>query len=243
MPRISEVGGCVRDGLLGVKSKDIDFTFVLDNLDQTVEQGFTEMEKWMTDKGFKIFVTKPDMFTIRAKFPVDSPHAGLDADFVMARKETGYIPGTRSPILELGTLEDDLVRRDFKCNAMARDEDGTLIDLFGGQEDLKNKILDTPLDPYITFMDDPLRILRCWRFSITKSFTIHDRLLIVMNNTEILDKLEQVVSQERIREELIKMFKFNTIETLLLLNDMQIKIPRLYSILFKEMWLKPTFEH
>lgn len=243
MPRIAEVGGCVRDGLLGVKSKDIDFTFALDNLDQTVEQGFTEMEKWMTDRGFKIFVTKPEMFTIRAKFPVDSPHAGLDADFVMARKETGYIPGTRSPILELGTLEDDLIRRDFKCNAMARDEDGTLIDLFGGQEDLKNKILDTPLDPYITFMDDPLRILRCWRFSITKSFTIHDRLLIVMNNTEILDKLEQVVSQERIREELIKMFKFNTIETLLLLNDMQIKIPRLYSILFNEMWLKPTFEH
>jgi tRNA nucleotidyltransferase/poly(A) polymerase len=244
MPRIAEVGGCVRDGLLGVKSKDIDFTFVLDNLDQTVDQGFTEMEQWMTDRGFKIFVTKPDMFTIRAKFPTDSLHAGLDADFVMARKETGYVPGTRTPILELGTLEDDLVRRDFTLNAMARDEDGTLIDLFGGQEDLKNGMLRTPLDPKITLMDDPLRIMRALRFSITRGFDIHPNVYQAMEQPEILEKLRVTVSAERIRDELYKMMKHDTPKTIRRLEDIdQHCIPGFLDLVFgRGLWLEPTFK-
>jgi len=244
MPRIAEVGGCVRDGLLGVKSKDIDFTFVLDNLDQTVEQGFAEMEQWMNDKGFKIFVTKPDMFTIRAKFPLDSPHAGLDADFVMARKETGYISGTRTPILELGTLEDDLIRRDFTLNAMARDEDGTLIDLFGGQEDLNNGILRTPLDPKITLMDDPLRIMRALRFSITRGFDIHPDIYYAMEQPEILEKLRVTVSAERIRDELFKMLKHDTPKTIRRLHDIEdYRIPGFIDLVFgRGLWLEPTFK-
>jgi tRNA nucleotidyltransferase/poly(A) polymerase len=137
MPKIFKVGGCVRDGLLGVKTKDIDFTFVLDDLNKTVEEGFKEMEQWMIDEGFTIFLSVPEMFTIRAKFPTDHKFAKLDADFVMARKEVGYVEGTRRPILELGTLEDDLLRRDFTLNAMAEDIDGNLIDIFGGIDDLK----------------------------------------------------------------------------------------------------------
>ena len=125
MPKLFKVGGCVRDSFLGIDSKDIDFTFVLDNLEQTVEQGFSDMETWMTERGFQIFLSTPDMFTIRAKFPKGDPNEGLVADFVMARKEIGYKPGTRQPILVLGTLEDDLIRRDFTLNAMAVSEDGT----------------------------------------------------------------------------------------------------------------------
>ena len=88
------------------------------------------------------------------------------ADFVMARKEVGYIPNTRTPIVEPGNLYDDLSRRDFTVNALAKDPDtGEIIDYFGGLEDIKKKLLRTPLPP---FDDDPLRILRGIRFSITK---------------------------------------------------------------------------
>lgn len=243
MPKLYSVGGCVRDGLLGLKSKDIDFTFVLDNLDQTVEEGFAEMRKWMEDRGFKIYTTKPEMFTIRAKFPVDSPHTGLDADFVMARKEVGYKPGTRQPILELGTLEDDLLRRDFTLNAIAIDEDGTLIDLFGGQEDLKQRILRTPLPAEQTMMDDPLRFLRALRFSITKGFSIHPDIFEAMKQPAILEKLEKVVSAERIREEVLKMMKADTVRTLELFREVEDILPGFTALVFgRGLWLKPTFE-
>ena len=241
-PRIFKVGGCVRDRLLGIDSKDIDFTFVLPDLNKTVEEGFLFMKYWMEGGGFEIFLETPELFTIRAKFPAHHKFAGMVADFVMARKEIGYVEGTRRPILALGTLEDDLIRRDFTLNAMAEDEEGNLIDLFGGQRDLQLKQLVTPLDPKITMMDDPLRILRCWRFSITKGFSIHPSILETLHDPLILDKLEKVVSAERIREELMKMMKHDTIKTLKLIHEMNEISPRLYEIMFKRLWLKPTLK-
>jgi len=243
MPKIFKVGGCVRDGLLGIKTKDIDFTFVLDDLNKTVEEGFKEMEQWMIDQGFTIFLSVPEMFTIRAKFPSDHKFAKLDADFVMARKEVGYVERTRRPILELGTLEDDLIRRDFTVNAMAEDEDGNLIDLFDGMWALENKMLLTPLDPAQTFLDDPLRMLRALRFSITKGFIIAPKVWSAMFIPTLIDKLEEVVSGERIREEVIKMMKADTVATLRLLAEIDKIEPRFAEAVFgKEMWLKPTFE-
>jgi len=243
MPKIYKVGGCVRDQLLGIDSKDIDFTFVLDNLSGTVEDGFSRMDQWMTDRGFEIFLRTPEMFTIRAKFPKDHENTGLVADFVMARKETGYVEGTRRPILVLGTLEDDLIRRDFTLNAMAIAEDGTLIDLFGGKEDLERKILRTPLHAQTTMMDDPLRFLRALRFSITKGFDIHLDIMAAMTRKDILNKLEKVVSAERIRDEVYKMMKHDTVRTLELIRETEYLIPGFTHLLFgKDMWLKPTFE-
>ena len=243
MPKIFKVGGCVRDGLLGVKTKDIDFTFVLDDLNKTVEEGFKEMEQWMVDQGFTIFLSVPEMFTIRAKFPSDHKFAKLDADFVMARKEVGYVEGTRRPILELGTLEDDLVRRDFTVNAMAEDEDGNIIDLFNGLEDLEFMLLRTPLDPKDTFMDDPLRMIRALRFVITKDFVMFSDVWHAMKQPHILAKLSQTVSSERIREEVLKMMAVNTPRTIRLLLDVDNEVPGFLEIVFKDgLWLKPTFE-
>jgi len=242
MPKIFSVGGCIRDKILGVQSKDIDFTFVLDDLNGTVEQGFEHMTEWLKAEGFEIFLSTPDCFTIRAKFPKGHKHQGV-ADFVMARKEIGYIPGTRKPILELGTLSDDLLRRDFTLNALAEDEDGKLIDLFDGLKDLKDGILRTPLDPTITMMDDPLRILRCWRFSITKGFTIDLKIWDAMRQPGILEKLETTVSGERIREELFKMFKHDTVKSLELLSIVEADIPGMMSLLFKNgLHLEPSFK-
>ena len=238
MPQIFKVGGCVRDRLLGVDTNDIDFTFVLDNLDRTVEEGFDIMTKWLEHKEFEIFLSTPDCFTIRAKFPKEHKFAGMVADFVMARKEVGYIEGTRRPILELGTLEDDLIRRDFTVNAMAEDEDGNLIDLFNGQMDLERMILITPLPPKVTFEDDPLRIIRAIRFSITKGFRL-SYLDYFIYNFDYEGKMG-VVSIERIREELLKCFKHDTLKTLTILNQN----PKLRDYIFKNniLWLKPTFE-
>lgn len=243
MPKLFKVGGTVRDELLGLTSKDIDFTFVLDNLEQTVEQGFKDMEQWMTDRGFQIFLSTPDMFTIRAKFPKGDPNEGLVADFVMARKETGYKEGTRQPILVLGTLEDDLIRRDFTLNAMAVSEDGDLIDLFGGKEDLAKGLLRTPLPAAQTMMDDPLRFLRALRFSITKRFSIDDAIIFAMKQPDILEKLAKVVSAERIREEVFKMMKADTLKTLELFREVEDILPGFTALVFSRgLWLKPTFE-
>ena len=244
MPQIFKVGGCVRDEILGLPSKDIDFTFVVDDTRQSVEDGFASMYKWLSDEGFQIFLSTPDCFTIRAKFPLNHPHTGLVADFVMARKEVGYFPGTRRPMLELGTLEDDLIRRDFTLNAMAVDEDGNLIDLFGGREDLAKGLLRTPLPAEQTMMDDPLRFLRALRFSITKGFTPHTDIFMAMQQSEIKEKLMQTVSAERIREEVFKMMQHDTVKTLRLLHHIEEDfIPGFLSIVFaRGLWLKPTFE-
>jgi poly(A) polymerase len=243
MPQLFKVGGCVRDELLGLTSKDIDFTFVLDDLSQSVEDGFKSMEQWMTDQGFQIFLSTPDMFTIRAKFPKGDLNEGLVADFVMARKEVGYKPGTRQPILVLGSLEDDLLRRDFTLNAMAVAEDGTLIDLFGGREDLEMRLLRTPLPAEQTMMDDPLRFLRALRFSVTKGFSIHPDVLDAMTQPDILEKLEKVVSAERIREEVFKMMKADTVKSLELFREIEELVPGFTALVFgRGLWLKPTFE-
>jgi tRNA nucleotidyltransferase/poly(A) polymerase len=244
-PKLFRVGGCVRDALLGISSKDIDFTFVLPDLSQSVKEGFDFMENWMKERNFQIFLSTPEMFTVRAKFPVGDPNEGLVADFVMARKEVGYIEGTRNPILVLGTLEDDLVRRDFTLNAMAEDADGNLIDLFGGREDLAKGLLRTPLDARITMMDDPLRIMRALRFSITKGFTIDDSIWVAIHrksNPQILEKLEKVVSAERIREEVFKMMKHDTVKTLELFREVEDTLPGFTALVFNRVWLKPTFE-
>ena len=246
MPKLYKVGGCVRDAILGIDSKDIDFTFVLDDLNQTVEEGFQKMDDWMAENGFEIFLRVPEMYTIRARFPKGDPNEKLVADFVMARKEMGYSDDSRRPVLKLGTLDDDLIRRDFTINAMAEDEDGDIIDLFGGQDDLRVGILRTPKHPDITFYEDPLRLLRALRFVITKDLVMCDDIWEAMKNPELLKKLELTVSGERIREEISKMMKHDTVRSILLIKDCDEHMGlgyKLLNILFKNgLWLKPTFE-
>ncbi len=162
----------------------------------------------------------------------------------MARKEVGYVLGTRKPILELGTLYDDLIRRDFTLNALARDMDGNIIDHFNGLEHLKKGLLVTPLNPMKTMMDDPLRILRALRFSVTRGFEVSTDIMEAMKQPDILDKLKTTVSQERIREEVTKMMKYDTLLTMKLLVDIDREfIKGFLDVVFRDnMWLKPTTE-
>ena len=241
MFKFYEVGGCVRDEILGLKSKDIDYVAVAgEDLLKDVDSPHTLfgiLEEFLRLEKFEIFLVTADCFTIRGKFPVDHRYQGI-ADFVMARKETGYIPFTRTPIVVPGTLYDDLERRDFTLNALAKDEDGNIVDFFNGLEHLKSGILITPLPCEVTFHDDPLRILRAIRFSITKGFSIPEEMDFVIKNYDYEVKMS-VVSQERIREELIKCFAFDTFLTMQVL----MKYPKLADFCFSGiLWLKPTME-
>lgn len=242
-----EVGGKIRDEILGLDSKDVDYVAVPHEtlLEQhtEAEDMFNVLVDYLTKEGFTIFLITANCFTVRAMFPKGHKYTGV-ADFVMARKEIGYVEGTRTPIVKPGSLYDDLERRDFTLNALARGEDGVIIDYFDGQLDLERGILRTPLDANVTMMDDPLRILRALRFSITKGFDIHPNIYRAMEQPDILEKLELTVSGERIREELIKMFKHDTIKTLRRLDDIdQNVVNGFYKIIFNNgLWLKPTFE-
>ena len=237
-----EVGGKVRDELLGLKSKDVDYVAVpneeLLRTHTEASEMFKVLSTYLTGEKFEIFLETAECYTIRAKFPEGHKYKGV-ADFVMARKEIGYIPNTRTPIVVPGTLYDDLERRDFTVNAMARDEDGTIIDYFNGMIDLEDKLLRTPLDCKVTFDDDPLRILRCLRFAITKGFNIPKELWNEIKYYNYDDKMA-VVSEQRIREELGKCLKHDTLETLLYLQD----FPFLQKYIFTKtnLWLKPTNE-
>jgi poly(A) polymerase len=246
MFKFYEVGGCVRDEILGLKSKDIDYVAVpSDGLLKDVTSAhdmFGILESHLEEEEFELFLVTPDCFTIRAKFPKGHKYEGV-ADFVMARKEIGYIPDTRQPMVVPGTLYDDLERRDFTLNALAKDENGEIIDYFNGLKALECGVLITPLLVEKTMLDDPLRLLRAFRFSITKGFVISTPIMLTCSMDSVVEKLEQVVSQERIRDEVFKMMKHDTLKTLELFEKIRTLNPKLLEIMFgRGMWLKPTTE-
>ncbi len=244
--KLYQVGGCVRDELLGVKSKDIDYSVVIESKGEPIDiaKGLELLELHLVSSGYTIFLKTPDTFTFRAK----NNQTGEIADFVLARHETGYDESSRKPQVVLGTLAQDLARRDFTINAMARDEFGNLIDLFDGQIDLANGILRTPLDPTDTFLDDPLRLFRALRFCVTKKMKLDPSIWSGLTNPQVYDKLWKVVSADRIREELHKMFSFDSEKSLRLLVEFSGKIsqvsPTFLSDCFSKtgLWLKPTNE-
>jgi len=242
--KLFKVGGCIRDELLGLKPKDIDYTVVIESVEPiSAAKGFDIVESFLRENDYTIFLKSPDTFTFRAKTAT-----GEVADFVLARHELGYDETSRTPHSVLGTLEQDLIRRDFTINAMARDEAGNLIDLFGGHHDLAHQILRTPLDPVETMMDDPLRLFRALRFSITKDLSLDPALWTAFSNPHLYEKLWRVVSRERIREELHKMFAADSVRSMKCLVEFGERVqpvaPNFLTNLFTTagIWLKPTTE-
>ena len=233
--KVYKVGGSVRDYLLGRPCNDFDFTFVVDDNSLSLDEGFLIMKEYMLSNGYTIFLETPECVTIRGKMP-----HGIVGDFVLARKEVGYIQGTRRPLLELGSLEDDLIRRDFTVNSLARDEDDNLIDLFNGYRDLQEGVLRTPLDPMVTLTDDPLRALRAVRFAIQLDFVLDEDLLQALYNPELVE-LMHLVSTDRIRDELKKCFKFDTWSTFKILSKLPEDLVKCW-ISTNGLWLKPTTE-
>lgn len=229
-----EVGGCVRDELLGVRSKDIDFSVVLGDGDvfkmNTAFFGrptaFDFMVMELEAMGLKVIRDNDGEpvgakhFTVRGIAPKDFPvHPGRALDFVLARKESGYSDGRRPDSVEVGTLMDDLSRRDFTMNAIAKAVDGSLVDPFNGARDIDHSIIRAVGDPMERLREDALRAVRALRFSVTKGFFIADNLRDAMRTMTVASAVENNVSDERIDIELQKMFRFDTLASLDVLHD------------------------
>lgn len=186
------IGGYVRDAILGRECKDIDVVCIGSGIDLALEvaKEFDLPEHAVSV--FKNFGT--------AMIKVDD----WDLEFVGARKES-YNRDSRKPVVEEGTLEDDQNRRDFTINAMAVQLNqahwGLLLDPFHGVDDLKAKIIRTPLAPGITFSDDPLRMMRAVRFAAQLGFDIFPETFEALKTEK--DRLE-IISMERISDELNK---------------------------------------
>lgn len=209
------VGGCVRDAALGIKSKDIDWSVVAPDITADPWETYCAMYQWLQLQGYTIFTDSEEHFTIRAKFPeaMNMPKGEQDADFVLARSEGPYSDGRHPDWVKLGTFEDDINRRDFTVNAMAEDLEGNLIDLHGGMQDLEHMQLRCVGEAEDRLREDALRALRAIRFRITKGFTWVPSLREAMCS-EWLPPLLSSVKTERKRDELMKCFRKDTIETL-----------------------------
>jgi poly(A) polymerase len=185
------IGGYVRDHFLNRASKDIDVVCVGKGIDlaEVLHKKLGARSYLSTFKNFG---------TAQVKFD------DLEIEFVGARKES-YQRDSRKPIVEDGTLKEDQERRDFTINALAiglsKNNFGELLDPFNGLNDLENKIIRTPLDPDITYSDDPLRMMRAIRFATQLNFIIEEKSLAAISKNR--QRIE-IVSKERISDELNK---------------------------------------
>lgn len=192
------IGGWVRDLYLERPSSDIDIV-VVDPTQQTKRPGIAIAEALRHKLGKKAHIAIYKNFgTAQLK------HKSLEIEFVGARKES-YDRNSRKPVTEDGTLEEDQNRRDFTINAMAlclnKERFGELVDPFDGLADLEYKTIATPLDPDITFSDDPLRMMRCIRFATQLGFQIEEETFDALGRNKERIK---IISAERIAEELNK---------------------------------------
>ena len=189
------IGGFVRDFLLKRgDAKDIDVVAIGDGIK-------------LAQQVAKNLPNKPKVQVFKTYGTAMLRHDDIEIEFVGARKES-YSENSRNPAVENGSLEDDQNRRDFTINALALNLSelsfGDLLDPFNGIEDLENKIIRTPLNPDITYSDDPLRMLRAIRFATQLNFTIEDKSLESITNNS--DRIK-IITNERIVTELHKILE------------------------------------
>lgn len=219
------VGGSVRDKILNIESKDLDYVCPVN---------YDTMKDYLLSQNCEIIFEKPEFLTMKVRFPASKNVV----DFTCCRAESDY-DGRRPGSVSHSNLLNDLSRRDFTVNAIAQKVNSNFetvdeyIDPFDGLSDIKSKTLRFVGKPKDRIEEDGLRWLRALRFQITKGLIPCERTERVLQNQKSLPEL---VSSERIREELYRCFKYDTLKTLEILE----KYPKIW---FRDkLWFKPTFE-
>lgn len=222
--KLFEVGGAVRDRIMGIAPKDIDYA--------VEAPSWEAMREYIIGKGGTIFLESPKYFTMRAKLP----NIG-GADFVLCRKDGIYKDGRHPESVEVGTIYDDLARRDFTMNAIARDvETGGNLDPYGGIKDIEDREIRFVGSPEARLAEDKLRAFRAIRFAVTKSFEIDQQTFEAI--LRISPHTFGGVSTERIREELLKMFKFDSFHSFNLLFNRFLNLGEV--VRQRDIWFEPT---
>lgn len=233
MKNIFLVGGAVRDLVLKENPKDFDFS--------VESNSFDEMKESIINNGFEIFLESPQYFTIRARAKNNWSFANIDMshktfDFVLCRKEGEYSDGRRPDSVSVGSIEDDLSRRDFTVNAMAMDALGNILDPWNGKEDLQSNTLKCVGNTEDRLKEDSLRMIRAIRFVVTKNLWADVELSMCLHKSDYISLLDNV-SMERVREELHKMLKHDTLKSLEILDHYRDLRNYIFS---KDIWLMPT---
>jgi tRNA nucleotidyltransferase (CCA-adding enzyme) len=222
--RFYQVGGCVRDEIMGIPCNDIDYS--------VEAPSFDSMRRSIIARGGKIFLTTPQYATIRARFGTET------ADFVLCRKDGAYSDGRHPDTIEMGTLYDDLARRDFTMNAIAKNDEGKYIDPFGGCTDILIRMIRCVGRAEDRIKEDSLRLLRAARFSITKNMHIDAEIEKLFSDRSVLSDFDSTVSRERVREEVAKMFKSDTIASMRFFMSHSVFCNVVFG---HDMWMIPSF--
>lgn len=230
--KIYEVGGSIRDEYLGIISHDRDYAVVANS--------YSEMRDYVSKTG-KIYLEKPEFLTIRCQMP------GLgDCDFVLARKDGAYSDARHPDTVEPGTILDDLARRDFTMNAIARDiETGEIIDPYNGIKHIRERMIhcvgnnSQAANTKHRMSEDGLRMIRALRFSTTKNMPI-DRSIMEFLKDGTNFYLLAKVSDDRIKDEINKMWAHNPYSAF---SDMAY-YKDLFECIFytKKVWMQATLK-
>lgn len=214
--KIYEVGGTIRDEILGIPNKDKDYA--------VEAESYADMYEYILESGGTIWQERLEFGSIRAKMPKLG-----DADFTICRVDGFYSDGRHPDYIKPGTILDDLARRDFTMNAIARDiETGEIIDPYDGQGDIKRRIIYSVGNAEDRMNEDALRMFRAIRFAITKNMHIDFKIKKFILDIPDFRYLLYNVSQERIYEEMAKMFVHNTHLTWFYMNN----FPKLFGWVF-----------
>lgn len=210
------VGGAVRDELLGLPSKDADFAVEAESYEAMIED--------LLARGVHIWNARPEFVSVRAKDPTFGP-----SDFTLCRRDGFYSDGRRPDSVHVGTIFDDLSRRDFTVNAIAKAASGGYLDPHGGRDDLASRLLRCVGDSRARFREDSLRLLRAVRFSIVRGFSLHPEIEECLRDPEVLAGLSST-SVERAYEEMKRCYDHDTLATVKFLRWHE----RLEDVLFSD---------
>jgi tRNA nucleotidyltransferase (CCA-adding enzyme) len=208
-------GGWVRDKLLGIQSHDIDtainamtgYSFSLKMKEFLEHPNNLKKHSLGTEDVGNLHKIAANPEKSKHLETVTTKVLGFDVDFVNLRKET-YSDDSRNPQVEFGSAQEDALRRDATVNALFYNlHTNKVEDFAGGLSDLHSRLIRTPLEPFQTFMDDPLRVLRLIRFASRLGFSIHADSEACMGNASVRSALKSKISRERVGIELEKMFK------------------------------------